>query len=527
MMLQSSVFGRLTGKRQQGQQPLHLTTSPPSSSSSAFGPTTPVPPPPSASFTSTSTSPTLDNLPELDRRQTTGTHHRRESSILSLANSVSGNVRRSVSLRSHRTNPSSSSSTSLRPAHYPRNPSSSNLANSPQLLESPETEHEQEQDPGYTTPPPPRSRGKLSISARSFSNRFKSSENLPILPSDGLEDPPPVPQIEGHRGQPGGMLAAPSQPRRPPPEKPSLTSQPSFQRELAAPHNTANGFAPLQNTTTAPHPATNNAYNPSTLYQSIRDVAAKRIATIDYMRKVHDGNVFYYSTLLFSPATLATMPSWQQYKLGRRATSYMVLGYSLPTLLDLNSGSAMEYLKAFSALLAEFETYQNLVGFDSSGSSLSRGRVGQMFKSSMGLGTRTGKGRRSSAATDSVTSDARSLLGTPSLGNDPTSPLEMSSPVLGHEFQHLLTPHLPFDPDFSTTYATLCDTLVDTYAKLMDLITGPEVCSPSVGDAFAKVDKAVRKILVANVVREFEDTSRAGVKSEIAGLGKLVLGGLM
>ena len=97
----------------------------------------------------------------------------------------------------------------------------------------------------------------------------------------------------------------------------------------------------------------------------------------------------------------------------------------------------------------------------------------------------------------------------------------------GHDFQHLLTPSLPFDPDFGTTFATLCDTMVETYSNLLNLITTPEQCSPTVGEAFAKADKSVRKILVANVMREFEESTRNGIKSEVAGLGKLVLGGLM
>lgn len=86
---------------------------------------------------------------------------------------------------------------------------------------------------------------------------------------------------------------------------------------------------------------------------------------------------------------------------------------------------------------------------------------------------------------------------------------------------------MPFEPDFTTTFATLCDTLIDTYARLLDLVSSPEQCSVGVGEAFAKADKAIRKILVANVLREFEDATRAGVKGEVAGLGRLVLGGLM
>lgn len=250
---------------------------------------------------------------------------------------------------------------------------------------------------------------------------------------------------------------------------------------------------------------------------------------MEYLRKVHDGNIFYFGTLHYTPASLQSIPSMHPMKTGRRANNYLVLGYSLPTLLDLNSGSPLEYLKALCALLQEFETYQTLTGFDSSGNSLSRGRVGQMFKSGMGLGNRAGKGRRSSAVTDSISIQNPELLGLPKSTADATSPLEAPSPISpsGHEFQHLVTPHLPFDPDFNTTYATLCDTLIDTYAKLMDLVSTPDLCGPAMGDAFSKADKAIRKILVSNIVREFEDNTRATVKGEVAGLGKLVLGGLM
>lgn len=77
------------------------------------------------------------------------------------------------------------------------------------------------------------------------------------------------------------------------------------------------------------------------------------------------------------------------------------------------------------------------------------------------------------------------------------------------------------------TFATLCDTMIDTYNNLLNLISTPDMCSPTVGEAFAKADKSVRKILVANVMREFEESTRNGVKGEVAGLGKLVMGGLM
>lgn len=97
----------------------------------------------------------------------------------------------------------------------------------------------------------------------------------------------------------------------------------------------------------------------------------------------------------------------------------------------------------------------------------------------------------------------------------------------GEEYTLLLTPSLPFEPDFFETFATLCDVLIDCYAKVMSMINTPEACLPGVGDLFAKADARVRKVIVAGVVREFEDASRQGVKGEVAGVGKVVLGGLM
>jgi len=91
----------------------------------------------------------------------------------------------------------------------------------------------------------------------------------------------------------------------------------------------------------------------------------------------------------------------------------------------------------------------------------------------------------------------------------------------------LLTPSLPFDPDFFETFATLCDVLIDCYTKVTQLIGGPEHCGPGVGELFQKADARVRKIIVQGVVKEFESACREGVKGEVKGVGRVVLGGLM
>lgn len=510
----SSVFGRFTGRKQGSEQV-------------QAGAAT------NAQAEESASSPPLETVAEgvgieKSKFQHNGARHRRTSSILSLTTSVSDighNVRRSASLRSHRTQPSSGSGTF---GHKPRFPSSGNTITSP-LTASPTEDEEKDLQALPATPATVRTRGKFASVSRTLSHKFKSTDTLPVLtrpdPHEPLPERPPT-AIDVSKTP--SMLNAPTVPKRAPPDKPALHPQASFtsvaSRDISSSHGVSG--APLQHAQTNSG-STAGGYNPQAIYQQIHETSAKRMATIDYVRKVHEGNIYYFSTLHYSPAALQSIPSLHPLKMGRRANNYLVLGNSLPALLDLNSGSAIEYLKALSALLQEFETYQNLSGVDTTGNSLSRGRMGQMFKSGMTLGM--GKNRRASTATDAIAlPPSGDMLGLPKSNVDPHSPLDIS-PInaSGHDFLHLVTPHLPFEPDFLTTFATLCDTLIDTYARLLDLVSGPEQCSIAVGEAFGKADKAVRKILVANVLREFEDTTRATVKGEVAGLGRLVLGGLM
>lgn len=128
---------------------------------------------------------------------------------------------------------------------------------------------------------------------------------------------------------------------------------------------------------------------------------------------------------------------------------------------------------------------------------------------------------------DNADSKTNGSMATGGANSGTTFPMSESDLLPGEEYAHLLTPSLPFDPDFYETFATLCDVLIDCYTKLMGLVASPKECSPVVAEMFTKADARVRKIIVQGVVKEFEDSSRAGVKSEVAGVGRVVLGGLM
>lgn len=224
------------------------------------------------------------------------------------------------------------------------------------------------------------------------------------------------------------------------------------------------------------------------------------------------------------------MPYFDSRRLGRRATNYLLLGVSLPTILDLNSSNAAEFLRSLNALLAEFESYQQVHPPDGSIGSLSRAaRIPQMFKRAA---SSTGsKGRRTSSAADiglpmGSEADLKSMA--PPTGIAAASfPTTDGDLLPGEEYSLLLTPSLPFDPDFYETFATLCDVLIDCYTKLLSLLSSPKDCNPLIADMFSKADGRVRKIIVQGVVKEFEDSTRVGVKGEVAGIGKVVLGGLM
>lgn len=147
----------------------------------------------------------------------------------------------------------------------------------------------------------------------------------------------------------------------------------------------------------------------------------------------------------------------------------------------------------------------------------------------------TGKARRTSSAADiglpmGSTTDLTSLVSghTPSGITLSSFPASSDSDLLpGEEYSLLLTPSLPFDPDFYEVFATLCDVLIDCYNKMLELVRDRRECTAAVAELFQKTDSKVRKIVVGGISKEFEEHTRAGVKTEMAGIGKVVLGGLV
>ncbi|KAJ4400588.1 hypothetical protein N0V85_005729 [Neurospora sp. IMI 360204] len=409
---------------------------------------------------------------------------------------------------------------------------------------------------------------------------------------------------------------------------PSATETVNFSSMLSRGAPTpVNGFGP---STTQLAPPAMVAPGPQSelgeVHARIQETANKRISTLDYLRKAHEGRIYWFNTILFDKPDLQKMPYFNSSKLGRRATNYLLLGLSLPTVLDLNCNNPTDFLRSLNHLLTEFDSFQQLHSENgtASTSSLSRARIPQMFRratpsaktrrssSATGMGgssssttvngsstpampippptangndpndfgyalesvpshtgtfdesmlthttTNSGVGNTSaftekttstsssgipsstSATSTAPSSTAASTLAgssgqtaqpTTSSANSPApisfSPAEQTELLPGEEYALLLTPNLPFDPDFFETFATLCDVLIDTYTRLLSLVPTARECNGTVAELFTKADAKIRKIIVHGVIKEFEEQSRAGVKGEVGAVGRVVLGGLM
>ncbi|KAF2872354.1 hypothetical protein BDV95DRAFT_492089 [Massariosphaeria phaeospora] len=438
-----------------------------------------------------------DKVPSTPPRRKHSSRHSISSSVTEFGSSLRRS--RSASLRTN-TSSGTASSHKMALSLSPEKPSAANAA-------------------------PTASRPALSISTFARSKQ-KSAEN--IRPPDSAAsrqayEKSPLSAVDNPK-QPLGMAVA--VPLRYPPTQKEIQQAHQAQRQHstygAASYN--GGLAPA-----APISLPNGA-NPNIIFQHIQEMASKRISTLDYLKKSHEGRIYWFNTLLFSKTDLTRLPSFSPRNLSRRATHYLLLGFSLPPILDLNANNATDYLKALNALLLEFEQYQSMHPADgSTPSSLSRARIPQMFKR-VNVGS---KARRSSSAASDLP-----LLTPQSSFNETQSSVDSppTDDVLlpNESYIHLQTPSLPFDPDFFTTFATLCDVLIDCYNGILSLLSSPESIAaagagvPSVvGDLFNKADARVRKIILAGVVREFEENCRQGVKGEVGGVGKVVLGGLM
>jgi hypothetical protein len=303
--------------------------------------------------------------------------------------------------------------------------------------------------------------------------------------------------------------------------------------------------------------------SPHVVFTTVHETCTKRIATLDYLRRAHEGRVYFFNVLLTPRAELSKTVYPDAKKLQKKAAHFFTLGNSLPSVLDLSVSSPVDYLKALNALLQEYESFIALppgrnptlrshsASISTTASSVSASSARSFSK----LWSRTThpKPRRGSSATtfsDATLERTRSSSApTPDHPDHylhPAHPQQPPPPPLpnggaaaaaaaaaataagtGDEYIHLTPLFLPFEPDYFETFATLCDTLIDCYSRVLQLVATPQQCVIGVGEAFAKTDARIRRLVVAGTVREWEEAVRGGVKRDVAGVAREVLGGML
>ncbi|KAF3922223.1 hypothetical protein ABW21_db0209720 [Orbilia brochopaga] len=278
--------------------------------------------------------------------------------------------------------------------------------------------------------------------------------------------------------------------------------------------------------------------HPPSMYDTVHEIAEKRINTLDYLRRAHEGRVYWYNTVQFTQDDLPRRVQPDHRKLSKRAATFFVLGQSIPSVLDLATSNPMDYLKALNSLLAEFDAYQATHdGTSSSSSGKGMGRV-KLWSTR----NSTQKVRRGSSAAAGGIDGLYHFTAMDALDKTKSGSFTHHNPLHvplnghsssnnddagGEDFSYLVHSSLPFEPDYYETFATLCDVLIDAYSRVLTLINSPSACSVGVGDSFIKADAKIRKTVLSTVVREFEDASRTSIKSEIVNIAKNVLGSLV
>ncbi|KAJ8659971.1 hypothetical protein O0I10_004197 [Lichtheimia ornata] len=204
---------------------------------------------------------------------------------------------------------------------------------------------------------------------------------------------------------------------------------------------------------------TSQHHQPS-LSEYLTELVSKRVATIKYLRRAHEGSTHWFNTILLTKSDLSAF--YPNVKMQRRTCNFYVLGVSLGTILDItNTG---DYVKALSQLVAEFETHTN---------DHSKQKMKNIF--------RKARGKEETMVTE------------------------------GGDFTHLIVPHVPFELDYFETFYTLTDILVDAYQKLLE---GSDGCTQAYFELVLKCDSKLKKIF-ALVTKELDGLARNAIKDEL------------
>ncbi|SAM05469.1 hypothetical protein [Absidia glauca] len=201
-----------------------------------------------------------------------------------------------------------------------------------------------------------------------------------------------------------------------------------------------------------------------TLLEYINELVSKRVSTIQYLSRTHQGSTHWFNTILLTRDDLDDM--YSNTKMMKRSCNFYTLGVSLGNLLHIIN--PIDFVKALAQLLTEFEHHTN---------DTSRQKMKNIFK-------KTNKSKDGSGHSDG-----------------------------SGEYTHLIVPHVPYELDYFEIFFTLCDILTEIYQRFILDMEGCQHAQVYFESA-VKADGKFKKIL-SMITKELDALARNAIKDEL------------
>ncbi|CAN6638304.1 hypothetical protein TRVA0_017S00254 [Trichomonascus vanleenenianus] len=278
----------------------------------------------------------------------------------------------------------------------------------------------------------------------------------------------------------------------------------------------------------------------------IQDIVEKRVASLEYLRKVHGGTICWLNTVQIAKKDFDGL-YWDDHRQQPplNALHFFYLGGSIPSIYGHDGQTLTEYLKAFLNVLKEYEI---LIGSNEStpknkiagvGRRLFKSRLksadhsaayGSMITSSSSVSIITSNDMKAKSTALSLSHHHNNLHNSsPASQQSHLSPLSSNAALPpsiqvagGHEFSYLAVYHLPFIPDVYETFLSLCEALIDAYKHIRDFIRAGPVHHDSY-ELLLKVDDKLRKYVISPTVKDIDALSRSLIYEETTKLDGLLI----
>ncbi|KAG0327571.1 hypothetical protein BG000_000902 [Podila horticola] len=211
----------------------------------------------------------------------------------------------------------------------------------------------------------------------------------------------------------------------------------------------------------SPHAPSPHSQRRQSVMNATSELLAKRITTWEYLAKVHYGSSVFYNTIVLTEADLRAYfsPDTAQ----KRTYQYFLLGTSLANVLDIPD--IPNYTRSLATVLQEYEHFL----LQESKSKMN------FFKGSKKLG------------------DAKSFEET-------------------GEYSQFEVKNVPFEMDYTVTFATLSEMIALAYKRFLTSPGSPHSMTDT--ELFTKIDARLKKISLA-ATRDLEHMTREALEDEL------------